>query len=346
MLVVGRSADSIADQAGGWSLTWQGTGNTNADFPAGDSVLAGVREAVGAGNVVYSADAKGVDVTAFQAVIAVIGETPYAEGVGDIRRSSTLEHARRHPEDLAVLERVAGQGVPVVTVLLSGRPLWVNREINRSDAFVAAWLPGTEGKGIADVLFRQRRRQRHRLHGPAVVLVAEDAPARPTLNKGDAGLRPAVRLRIRPDVCGRARRHWARSTSRRSRSAAARPAAAATEDLVIFQQAERPVHKLHIGSPPNWSVPLGDDLDAVVATADGAVQGRDRAGQRAAGRAQDHVRRRRPVLGRTRRWRATTAATSARTRRWRSTSSSTRRRPGRVHVRVDCGYPVRRRAST
>src|SRR6202008_2127151 len=124
------------------------------DYPAGDSVLAAVRDALGAPNVTYSADAKDIDVKAFKAVIAVIGETPYAEGAGDIRRSSTLEHARRHPEDLAVLDRVSGHGVPVVTVLFSGRPLWVNREINRSDAFVAAWLPGTEGKGIADVLFR------------------------------------------------------------------------------------------------------------------------------------------------------------------------------------------------
>ncbi len=155
VLVVGHAADSIADQAGGWSLTWQGTGNTNADFPVGDSVLAGVREAVGAANVVYAADAQGVDVTAFQAVIAVIGESPYAEGSGDIRGSDTLEHARRHPEDLDVLQRVAGHGVPVVTVLLSGRPLWVTREINRSDAFVAAWLPGTEGRGITDLLFRR-----------------------------------------------------------------------------------------------------------------------------------------------------------------------------------------------
>ena len=154
VLVVGKSADSIADQAGGWSLTWQGTGNTNADFPNADSVLTGVREAAGDANVTFSADARDVDVKAFQAVIAVIGETPYAEGAGDIRGADTLEHARRHPEDLAVLERVGGHGVPVVTVLLSGRPLWVNREINRSDAFVAAWLPGTEGKGIADVLFR------------------------------------------------------------------------------------------------------------------------------------------------------------------------------------------------
>ena len=153
ILVVGKSADSIANQNGGWTLTWQGTGNTNADFPNADSLLAGFREAAGEGNVTFSETAEGVDVAAFDAVIAVIGETPYAETNGDIVASDTVGHSRRHPEDLAVLQAVAGKGVPVVTVFLSGRPLYANDLLNLSDAFVAAWLPGTEGKGVADVLF-------------------------------------------------------------------------------------------------------------------------------------------------------------------------------------------------
>jgi beta-glucosidase len=153
ILVVGKSADSIPNQTGGWSLTWQGTDNTNADFPNADSILAGIREAAGAGNVTFSADAKGVDVAAFDAVVAVIGETPYAETNGDIVASDTVTHSRRHPEDLAVLQAVAGKGRPVATVFLSGRPLYTNDLLNLSDAFVAAWLPGTEGKGVADVLF-------------------------------------------------------------------------------------------------------------------------------------------------------------------------------------------------
>jgi hypothetical protein len=95
-----------------------------------------------------------VNVASFNAVIAVIGETPYAEFMGDITASGTLEHARRFPEDLAALDRVRGHGPPVITVLLSGRALYTNKELNRSDAFVAAWLIGTEGGGIADVLFR------------------------------------------------------------------------------------------------------------------------------------------------------------------------------------------------
>src|SRR3546814_863139 len=140
-------------QGGDWTLSWQGTGNTNADFPNGDSLLAGFREAAGEGNVTFSETAEGVDAADFDAVIAVIGETPYAETNGDIVASDTVTHSRHHPEDLAVLQAVAGKGTPVVTVFVSGRPLYANDLINLSDAFVAAWLPGSEGKGVADVLF-------------------------------------------------------------------------------------------------------------------------------------------------------------------------------------------------
>ena len=154
ILVVGKSADNLSNQSGGWSLTWQGTDNKNSDFPNADSILTGIQQAAGAGNVTYSATGAGVDVSAFDAVVAVIGETPYAEGDGDIGPSGTLRHSGRHPEDLAVLQAVAGKGKPVITVLVAGRPLYTNDLMNLSDSFVAAWLPGTEGKGVADVLFK------------------------------------------------------------------------------------------------------------------------------------------------------------------------------------------------
>lgn len=155
LLVVGKSANSLSNQTGGWTLTWQGTDNTNADFPHGDTILAGIQEAAGDSNVTYSPRAEGVQVSDYSAVIAVVGETPYAEWFGDIGKEGTLELGRRFPEDLAVLEAVQGKGVPVITVLVTGRPLWVNKELNRSDAFVVAWLPGTEGKGVADLLFHK-----------------------------------------------------------------------------------------------------------------------------------------------------------------------------------------------
>ncbi|MDN3923185.1 glycoside hydrolase family 3 protein [Roseateles violae] len=151
ILVVGKSADSLPNQAGGWTLTWQGTENRSSDFPAATTILAGLREF---GELQFSETAEGVDVRRFDAVIAVIGETPYAEGHGDIPASGTLQHSSRYPEDLAVLKKVSGQGVPVVTVFLSGRTVYANDLINLSDAFVAAWLPGSEGGGVADLLFR------------------------------------------------------------------------------------------------------------------------------------------------------------------------------------------------
>ncbi len=152
VLVVGKGADSLPNQAGGWSLTWQGTDNSSADFPNADSIVAGFREALGADNVTLRDSAEGIDPAQFDAVVAVIGETPYAEMMGDIVPSDTVSHSRRFPEDLATLQAAAKTGKPVVTVFLSGRPLYANDLLNLSSAFVAAWLPGTEGKGVADVL--------------------------------------------------------------------------------------------------------------------------------------------------------------------------------------------------
>ncbi len=156
ILVVGKSADSLPNQAGGWSLTWQGTGNRNSDFPDGTTILAGLRRVDGAANVSYNETAQGIDPRSFDAVVAVIGETPYAETMGDIPPSATLRHSDRYPEDLAVLKAVAATHKPVIVVFVAGRPLYVNNLLNLSDAFVAAWLPGTEGGGIADVLFAAR----------------------------------------------------------------------------------------------------------------------------------------------------------------------------------------------
>ncbi|WP_235578443.1 glycoside hydrolase family 3 protein [Pseudoxanthomonas sp. Root65] len=152
VLLVGKSADSISNQTGGWSLTWQGTDNTNADFPNADSIAAGLREQLGEANVQLRDSAEGVDPTTYDVIVAAIGETPYAETNGDIVPSDTVAHSRRHPEDLATLKAAAATGKPVVTVFLSGRPLYANDLINLSSSFVAAWLPGTEGKGVTDVL--------------------------------------------------------------------------------------------------------------------------------------------------------------------------------------------------
>lgn len=150
-LVIGAGADNIGMQSGGWTISWQGTGNSNGDFPKGTSLLDGfVEQASRAGGKVYHDEAIPEDVE-LDGVIAVFGETPYAEMQGDI---SSLAWQQPDFTDLALLQRYQAQELPIVSVFLSGRPLWVNREINASSAFVAAWLPGSEGAGVAEVLFR------------------------------------------------------------------------------------------------------------------------------------------------------------------------------------------------
>lgn len=155
ILVVGKAADSLPMQTGGWSLTWQGDQTTTADYPNADTLLSALRKSLGPGQVDYSPSGADVDVRKYRAVVMVAGEKPYAEGAGDITFPASMRHSSRYPEDLEALSQVSGKGVPVVTVLFSGRPVAANDLINRSDAFVAAWLPGTEGKGLADLLFAQ-----------------------------------------------------------------------------------------------------------------------------------------------------------------------------------------------
>ena len=191
VLVVGKSADSLQNQTGGWSLTWQGTGNTNADFPNGTSILGGLRNALGTDDVTFRETGEGVDPSQYDAVIAVIGETPYAEGNGDIGKRS-LEHARLYPQDLAVLDRVSGKGAPVATVFVAGRPLYVNKELNRSDAFVAAWLPGTEGDGVADLLVKGRKTGKGYTGKLSYSWPA--SPCQTPLNAGDEDYAPLFKL--------------------------------------------------------------------------------------------------------------------------------------------------------
>jgi beta-glucosidase len=148
ILVTGPGADNIGMQTGGWTVDWQGNHNTNADFPGATSILSGIETAVAAagGAVVTRLDDKPA------AAIVVYGEGPYAEFQGD---RETLEFAPAD-EHLDLLKKLHAANIPVISLFISGRPLWVNRELNLSDAFVALWLPGSEGGGIADVLFKTR----------------------------------------------------------------------------------------------------------------------------------------------------------------------------------------------
>ena len=152
VLVAGDGADDIGKQCGGWTLTWQGTGNDNTDFPNGTSVYRGIAEAI-AGNGGSATFNPNGEFTGSPPDIAIVvfGENPYAEGDGD---RTHLSYSGMESESLAILRRLRERGIPTVSVFLTGRPMWVNPELNASDAFVVAWLPGTEGGGVADVLVR------------------------------------------------------------------------------------------------------------------------------------------------------------------------------------------------
>ena len=153
VLVAGDGADNIPMQCGGWTLTWQGTGTTNKNFPHGESIWQGIEQAVQAAGGEAGLSPDGTFKRKPDVAIVVYGETPYAEFEGDV---PNLAFSPADDSDLELLERLRAQGIPVVSVFLSGRPLWVNPELDASNAFVAAWLPGSEGEGVADVLFRRK----------------------------------------------------------------------------------------------------------------------------------------------------------------------------------------------
>jgi beta-glucosidase len=134
-------------QCGGWSLTWQGSDTSNADYPGATTIKDAIKSAVeaGGGRLVDGSDLSGKDRP--DVAVIVYGETPYAEMFGDVQLP--LYNVGQPLEQLRQLHQA---GVRTVSVLLSGRPLWARPEIELSDAFVAAWLPGTEGGGIADLL--------------------------------------------------------------------------------------------------------------------------------------------------------------------------------------------------
>jgi beta-glucosidase len=176
ILVAGKNADDRGHQCGGFTLEWQGTSG-NDRVEGGTSIWEGIQRV--APNAHLSPDGSAAAAGEFDVAVVVIGEKPYAEGMGDLRvpaepgsevpnpgcdahqsfgdllppYGENLELAQLHPEDLETIRTVRAQGIPVVAVLVSGRPLVVNQELEEASAFVAAWLPGSEGQGVADVLF-------------------------------------------------------------------------------------------------------------------------------------------------------------------------------------------------
>lgn len=149
LLVAGEGADDIGQQSGGWTLSWQGTGHTRDQFPGATSLWEGLKAAVegGGGSAQLSPD--GSFSQRPDAAVVVFGEKPYAEFQGD-RATLALDNDLTGPYE--TMRKLKAQGIPVVAVMITGRPLYVNPALNTADAFVVTWLPGSEGAGLADVL--------------------------------------------------------------------------------------------------------------------------------------------------------------------------------------------------
>ena len=156
--VAGSNADSIGNQAGGWTLTWQGGSATNIP---GTTILSGIRSAAGHSAVTYSLDAS-APIQKNDVGIVVVGETPYSEGFGDVGGPRWADNGVLRPikdmqlsaTDKAAVDKVCSAAAKCVVVVVSGRPLILDpKQLSEIDGLVAAWLPGSEGAGVADTLF-------------------------------------------------------------------------------------------------------------------------------------------------------------------------------------------------
>lgn len=199
ILVAGKNADNRGHQCGGFTVAWQGTSG-NEYIEGGSSIWEGIKQHSPNAKLSVDGQAAVDEPDAFDTAIVVIGERPYAEGLGDVRMNDdviveagsqikgsmkvlepygqTLELCELHPEDLATIRRITDQGIPAVVVLVSGRTLIINQELEQSTAFVAAWLPGSEGQGVADVLFGDK-------NFTGKLSFTWPKTERPTLNRGD-----------------------------------------------------------------------------------------------------------------------------------------------------------------
>ncbi|MFI6412174.1 glycoside hydrolase family 3 protein [Streptomyces sp. NPDC050585] len=146
--VAGSNADDLGNQAGGWTISWQGS---SGRITTGTTILEGMRKAAPDAEITYSKDAS-ADPDGHDVGVVVVGETPYAEGVGDVGNGHDLELS---PADKAAVDRVCAE-MPCAVLVVSGRPQLIGDRLAAVDALVASWLPGTEGDGVADVLYGKR----------------------------------------------------------------------------------------------------------------------------------------------------------------------------------------------
>jgi beta-glucosidase len=187
--VAGRNADDIGNQAGGWTISWQG--NSGDNIP-GTTILEGIREVAPRATVTFSADASAPTAGSDVGVV-VVGETPYAEGYGDVGGpecgwctvpQQEQKSLRLQPGDRAVVDKVCAEIAKCVVVVVSGRPQVLTDQVAQMDALVASWLPGSEGAGVADVLFGRRPFTGH------LPMTWPATEAQVPINLGDADYRP------------------------------------------------------------------------------------------------------------------------------------------------------------
>lgn len=253
VLVAGKSANSLSNQSGGWSITWQGTDNTNADFGGGTTVWQAIQKIAPGAKLDTSVDGALADAS-YDAAVVVIGETPYAEGQGDLGAAKTLELARLRPEDYALLRSLKSKGVKkIVTVLFSGRPLYTNKELNVSDAFVAAWLPGTEGEGLADVLFRKADGTLDHDFQGRLSYSWPKAPCQVSLNKGDASYEPLFAYGYGMTY-GEAQELNALEETTQTHGCGVDPGDGSTPTvpLALFERGNPEDWVMRLGAPSNW----------------------------------------------------------------------------------------------
>jgi beta-glucosidase len=174
VLVAGKSANNVGHQCGGFTITWQGVSG-NEQIEGGTSIWQGINDITEHAQLSENGAGLDADPQQHDVAIVVIGESPYSEGMGDIRDDDKkitdvgsnihgqvkllkayghcIELSKLYPEDLQTIKNISSKGIPVVTIIISGRPLIVDQELAHSEAFITAWLPGSEGQGVAEVLF-------------------------------------------------------------------------------------------------------------------------------------------------------------------------------------------------
>ncbi|MFT7559746.1 MAG: beta-glucosidase [Flavobacteriales bacterium] len=252
IIVAGSGADNIGKQSGGWSISWQGTGNKNGDFPGATSIFTGIQKAMNAdgGSATLSAD--GSYTQKPEVAVVVFGENPYAEGEGDLKG---VEYQRGNKRDIKLLRKFKAEGIPVVSVFLTGRPLWVNKEINASDAFVVAWLPGTEGAGVADVLIKKSSGDINHDFKGKLSFSWPNKENQVIVNKGDVDNAPLF-------AYGYGLSYVDKGTlgDDLNEEVFTKPAKSINDPFVIFANRPQSGVSFFLGDGANWSVPVATSI--------------------------------------------------------------------------------------